>query len=110
LPTFEHGVASGDPLGDRVVLWTRVSGVDGDADVSWSISRDEDLSDPVSSGTTTTGPDRDHTVKVDATGLEPGNSYFYGFEFDGEDSPTGRTSTLPDDPQHLTFAVTSCAK
>jgi alkaline phosphatase D len=52
----------------------------------------------------------DCTIKVDVTGLEPGTSYFYFFEADGETSPVGRTRTLPEDPDQLRFAIYSCAK
>ena len=108
---FRHGVASGDPLSDAVILWTRVSGQEGDrVKVRWRIGRDPDLDDLVARGRVTTGPERDYTVKVDATGLEPGTTYYYGFEVAGETSPTGRTRTLPAGAlETASFAVVSCS-
>src|SRR5918998_5564974 len=62
---FRHGVASGDPLPGGILLWTRVSGADGPVAVDWQIAADAGFAAIVQSGTFTTGPDRDHTVKVD---------------------------------------------
>jgi alkaline phosphatase D len=111
---FRHGVASGDPLADRVVLWTRVTppgGGTGDAvDVAWRIARDPALRDAVSEGSTTTNGERDFTVKVDAAGLEPGSAYHYGFRAFGQDSPVGSTRTAAVGPTaRLRLAVASCA-
>ena len=97
---FRHGVASGDPLADRVILWTRVTPPDGGAstpavDVRWRIAGDPALAQPVAQGTVRTTGERDFTVKVDAGGLQPGRPYYYAFETGGERSPVGRTRTLP---------------
>lgn len=95
---FAHGVASGDPLTDRVILWTRVTppeGVTRVENIEWRIADDATLTRVVARGTATTTADRDYTVKVDATGLEPRRTYFYGFDALGEQSPVGRTRTLP---------------
>lgn len=96
-PVFRHGVASGDPLGDRVILWTRVTPAPGTqaAAVSWRLARDPRLSQVVARGEAQTGAARDFTVKVDVTGLEPGTTYYYRFESGKEPSATGRTKTLP---------------
>src|SRR5918993_2802122 len=72
--TFLHGVASGDPLPDRVILWTRVTppptrSAIGPIQVRWQLATDERLASVVASGTTAASPDRDFTVKVDAGGL-----------------------------------------
>jgi alkaline phosphatase D len=111
---FLHGVASGDPLADRVVLWTRVTPPPGrEAEpvrVAWCIARDPALSRPVAEGVLATGPARDHTVKVDAVGLEPGGIWYYGFEAGGSSSPIGRTRTLPLGAlPRLRLAVVSCS-
>ena len=97
---FQHGVASGDPLVDRVMLWTRVTTPEtrsavGPVEVQWQVAHDERLTRVVASGTATARSERDFTVKVDAGGLEPGRAYFYAFEAGGERSPVGRTKTLP---------------
>lgn len=111
-PAFGHGVASGDPLDDRVVLWTRVSGADPDgADVEWVVGVDPALRDVVASGRVRAEADKDFTVKVDVTGLEPASTYWYGFRSGDARSPTGRTRTLPSRPAgHVRFAMVSCAK
>ena len=96
---FRHGVASGDPLTDRVILWTRVTPPDEAAaaaiDVRWRIGTDERLSQVVAQGTARTGAERDFTVKIDAGGLRAGRPYHYVFEAGGDRSPVGRTRTLP---------------
>jgi alkaline phosphatase D len=107
---FGHGVASGDPTTDAVVLWTRVSGVDGPTPVDWAVARDEAFSDVVASGQTSAEAEHDYCVHVDVGGLEPDTHYFYGFRTGGTDSPVGRTRTLPAETAHVTFAMTSCAK
>ncbi|HEX2772757.1 MAG TPA: alkaline phosphatase D family protein, partial [Micromonosporaceae bacterium] len=122
---FAHGVASGDPLPHAVVLWTRVtptpasrpgSGAGPRVTVRWQVARDAGFRDVVRSGRFVTGPARDHTVKVDATGLRPATTYHYRFLLDTDDGPAtsrvGRTRTAPAPdatPDHLRFGVVSCA-
>ncbi len=108
---FAHGVASGDPLPDAVMLWTRVKG-DGDAavEVKWEVAEDASFQKITASGTFTTNPERDFTVKVDANGLAPGRTYFYRFNALGASSPVGRTRTAPQGAtDRLRFAVVSCS-
>jgi alkaline phosphatase D len=109
---FQHGVASGDPLADRVILWTRIT-VPARGDAVWvdfEIARDPAMTDVLYQGQVRTGPERDHTVKIDAVGLQPGSTYYYRFRCKGLDSPIGRTRTLPAGAvDHLRFAVTSCS-
>ncbi len=109
--TFDHGVASGDPLSDRVILWTRVSGTDAESvDIDWAVAADESMREPIASGTVTTGPDRDYTVKVDATGLPAGERLYYRFTANGTDSLVGRTKTLATGRlEGAAFAVVSCS-
>ncbi len=107
---FAYGVASGDPLTDRVMIWTQVGSEDESVPVSWKVARDPGLSDVVVSGGTVAVAESDHTVHVDVTGLEPGVTYHYGFSAGGEDSPVGRTWTLRSDTDRLRFATCSCAK
>lgn len=109
---FLHGVASGDPLTDRVILWTRVTPPQnwtGAIGVDWEVSTDTNFSVIVASGTTSTDASRDYTVKVDATGLQPNTWYYYRFRALGSYSIVGRTRTLPTNPARLRFAVVSCA-
>ena len=71
---FRHGVASGDPLTDRVILWTRVTPPAGHSDrpleVRWHIASDEKMSNVVGRGTAQAAAERDYTVKVDAAPLK----------------------------------------
>jgi alkaline phosphatase D len=111
-PVFRHGVASGDPLSDRVILWTRVSPASA-ADtetVKWVVARDPGLTQIVKLGEFQTTVARDYTVKIDVTGLEPGTAYYYRFESLGERSAIGRTRTLPvSDVSRIRLGVVSCS-
>lgn len=123
---FIHGVASGDPLPTSVILWTRVtpdrdalpgSGLGVDTQVTWEIATDEAFGHVVGHGTVTTSAATDHTVHIDAGGLQPATSYFYRFTvaagpYAGSVSPVGRTKTAPavtDNLAKLNFAIASCA-
>ncbi|GGM84448.1 phosphodiesterase/alkaline phosphatase D [Lentzea pudingi] len=106
VPLFEHGVASGDPLPDGVLLWTRVV---TSSPVEWEAPRDESFARIARRGRTTTGAHRDHTVKVEVHGLRPGTRYWYRFRVDGVLSPVGRTKTAPTDCSRVQFGVVSCA-
>ena len=108
---FRHGVASGDPLADRVMLWTRVTSAQRDAtDVSWSVATDPGMSRIVARGQGRTGAERDFTVKVDVTGLSPSTTYYYRFECEGSQSRVGRTRTVPrGNTSRLRMGVVSCS-
>lgn len=108
---FTHGVASGDPLTERVILWTRATPASGGSlSVSWEVASDDAFSNVISHGETTTDAARDYTVKVDATGLKAGAAYFYRFKAGGAVSPTGKTRTLPQgEVSEVKLAVFSCA-
>lgn len=119
---FTLGVASGDPLPDGVVLWTRLApdplagdGLGGMPDTSveveWQVAEDEQFSTVVASGTTETGPDAAHSVHVEVEGLRAGAHYFYRFRTGSEISPVGRTKTAPEADAALdrfVFAFASC--
>lgn len=133
---FVHGVASGDPLQDRVMLWTRITPdaamlealaklereahTDARArqqlaeaknvPVQWEVARDRHFRQVVARGTVQASPERDHTVKVDAGGLRAGTTYWYRFQCLGIVSPVGRTRTLPrGGVEQVKFAVFSCS-
>lgn len=109
---FRHGVASGDPLRDRVVLWTRVTpGGPGDVvDVGWVLARDARMSRVFASGSVRTSAARDYTVKLDAVALEPGTTYYYRFSARGARSVVGRTRTLPARPtRRVRLGVVTCS-
>lgn len=109
--TFAHGVASGDPLADRVILWTRVTTGEPRVTLRWVVASDPALAQVVAEGEAEAIADADWTVKVDATGLAPGTTYFYAFAVGTKGrSVTGRTRTLPKgDLAQLRLAFTSCA-
>jgi len=112
LKPFYHGVASGDPLSDAVVIWTRVT-PDSTApiNVQWRISTDTLMSDTIAIGTFTTDSSRDYTVKVDVQGLNSNTTYYYMFTANNKNSLIGRTKTAPAAAQanHLKFGVVSCS-
>ena len=96
-PAFTHGVASGDPKQARVTLWTRYLPADGGAArLRVEVAHDPAFRRMVGRHRGVASPGNDHTVKVVATGLEPGRWYHYRFVGpDGSMSPVGRTRTLP---------------
>jgi len=109
---FEHGVASGDPLADRVILWTHVRRARSDRPVllRWEVSLDARFRRVVSAGWVKAGPDTGFTAKVDATGLRPGQRYFYRFRTLLAVSPVGITRTLPaEGVEKVKLAVFSCS-
>ncbi|MGW3725994.1 alkaline phosphatase D family protein [Streptomyces sp. NPDC000851] len=120
-PAFLHGVASGDPLPDGILLWTRVtptaeaipgSGLGPDVRVSWIVARDKSFTNVVAKGSTTATAATDHTVKADIRGLAPATDYWFRFSAGGTDSPAGRARTAPANDAavaNLRFGVVSCA-
>ncbi|MEQ8144349.1 alkaline phosphatase D family protein [Streptomyces sp. OP7] len=120
-PAFLHGVASGDPLPDGVLLWTRVtptpeatpgSGAGPDTEVSWTVARDSGFTDVVARGSTLATAASDHTVKADIRGLRPATDYWFRFSAGGTDSPAARTRTAPAADTAvagLRLGVVSCA-
>ncbi len=109
---FTHGVASGEPDSDSMLLWTRfVSAGGAPSKVRAEISLTRDFAKIASGGQMVTGPWRDHTVKITVNGLTPGTTYYYRFIGpDGTISPVGRTRTLPlGKVSRFNIAVFSCA-
>lgn len=109
--SFEHGVASGDPLQDRVILWTRLTPNDASArlQVTWQIALDQQFKQIIKTDKVITTASDDFTVKVDATGLKADQSYFYRFIFGDKISPVGQTKTLAVNTSKVSFAVCSCS-
>jgi len=108
---FNHGVASGDPLTDRVIIWTRVTPeTDGQIWVSWEVATDDTFTNKVVTGSGNTSADVDYTVKVDVAGLQPNTVYYYRFLTVNKTSTAGRTRTLPEGAiDAAAFAVVSCS-
>lgn len=115
LKPFYHGVASGDPLSDRVILWTRVTpdstvSSSDSIQVNWRVATDTAMSTIVASGSGYTNEGKDWTFKVDASGLSPDGCYYYDFYALNRYSIAGRTFTTPvGDVDSLRFAVVSCS-
>lgn len=119
---FTLGVASGDPLPDGVVLWTRLApnpaaadGMGGMIDkniiVEWEIAEDDQFQKVVRHGKEVAMPELAHSVHAEVHGLKPGREYYYRFKSGNEISPVGRTKTAPmihTHLDHLNFAFASC--
>ncbi len=109
LEPFYHGVASGDPTADGIILWTRVSVTEiQSVEVEWEIAPDTAFSSIIQSGVLSTDTAQDYTVKVPLSGLASGHTYYYRFKALGNYSITGRTRTADQNPEQLRFAVVSC--
>ncbi|MEV5312178.1 alkaline phosphatase D family protein [Streptomyces sp. NPDC052610] len=120
-PAFLHGVASGDPLPDGILLWTRVtptpeavpgSGLGPDVEVRWTVALDKAFTNVVAKGSVTATAASDHTVKADVRGLAPATDYWFRFSAGATDSPAARTRTAPAASAavaNLRFGVVSCA-
>jgi alkaline phosphatase D len=116
---FTLGVASGDPMPDSVVLWTRLAPnpLEGDGGmpqrpfpVQWQLALDEGMTRVIRSGSGFARPEFGHSVHVEVPGLEPGRWYWYRFRTQGHVSPVGRTRTAPVGlaASNLRFAFVSC--
>lgn len=106
---FQHGVASGDPLPNAVVLWTRISHVATETLVTLHVALDSSMKNSVLKEQLTTSESRDYTVKVDVQNLSSDTTYFYQFEVNGYRSRIGTTKTAPVTTDHARFAVVSCS-
>jgi alkaline phosphatase D len=116
---FSLGVASGSPLPDSVVLWTRVLPDPLDAGSSprlavplrWEVAQDEGFRRITARGSAVATPELAHSVRVNVTGLQPAHWYWYRFMLGDAVSPVGRTRTAPAAgslPDMLKLAVASC--
>ncbi len=107
---FNFGVASGDPLANKVILWTHAKFPGSDIDVSlrYQVASDAAFTQVVSEGTVVASSSTGFTAKADASGLQAGTAYFYRFSQGGTHSPVGRTRTLPQTADSLKLAVMSC--
>jgi alkaline phosphatase D len=117
---FTLGIASGDPLPDAVVIWTRLAPRPYEplggapyrtVQVDWQVAADEHFRQVVRAGQAQARPEYSHSVHVDVRGLRPGRHYWYRFRVGRYLSPIGRTRTAPAPGQRvgqLSFAATSC--
>jgi alkaline phosphatase D len=111
LAPFYHGVASGDPLKDAVIIWTRLTPeYHGTYEIDWEMAKDSTFRDVVQQGKTNTDSSRDYTVKIDVRDLQSDTRYYYRFKSEGEISSVGKTKTLPDGkPKNVNLAFASCS-
>jgi len=107
---FSHGVASGEPAAERVLLWTRFVGAQ-DTALEFEVSETLDFSRVAAGGSVTARAENDWCCKAWAEGLEPGRWYYYRFTApDGSHSDVGRTKTLPvGATDKFRMAVFSCS-
>ncbi len=116
---FALGVASGDPVSDGFVIWTRttLNGVVVDeardaVDVIWEVASDARMHNIVQAGVAQALPGLGHAVHVEIRGLPSGRPYWYRFRLPrGDASPTGRAWTAPELGSTLdrfSFAFASC--
>lgn len=116
---FTLGVASGEPMPDGVVLWTRLApdiaaggGMPpANVDVQWAVAEDEGMRRIVRHGSATASPDFAHSVHVEVRGLRPAQWYWYRFSSGGAESRVGRTRTAPESTaalDRMRFAFVSC--
>ena len=110
LAPFFHGVASGDPLHNSLIIWTRLTTDSITAQVSWRIATDTGMLQIIDSGLYSTNASKDFSVKVDVQNLQANHYYYYEFEYQGKRSLRGRRRTLPiGDVDSIRFASVSCA-
>ncbi|MEY4927377.1 MAG: hypothetical protein RI894_1813 [Bacteroidota bacterium] len=110
LAPFYHGVASGDPLSNAVIIWTRITTPDSSATVQWRMATDTGMTNIIQQGTAQTDATHDYCVKIDVIGLSPNTTYYYEFDYQQSASIRGRTKTLPvGDIDSLRFAIVSCS-
>jgi len=114
---FTLGVASGDPTPESVILWTRLAPepltgggpLPEQVEVDYVVAEDPRLRRVVKRGTAAATAPMGHSLHVDATGLEPGRTYWYRFAALGAVSRIGRTRTAPVvGVDRLRFAYVSC--
>lgn len=111
---FYWSVASGDPLQDRVIIWTKVFVKDSNSApvlLKWQMASDSSFTVLINNGQAICNAKHDFTTKVDVTGLLPSHRYYYRFiTADGKISQLGKAETLPaDTAKHFKLALVSCS-
>ncbi|MBB5712875.1 alkaline phosphatase D family protein [Sphingomonas xinjiangensis] len=119
---FSLGVASGEPLADGFVIWTRIApeplaedgsgGARMSAPVRWEVAEDERFARVVARGEAVAQPAMAGAVHVDVRGLRADRLYWYRFIAAGVNSATGRAWTAPApavDPAALHFTAATCS-
>lgn len=114
LAPFYHGVASGDPMSDRVILWTRITPPTGSnpdsIGVCWQVATDTTFQNIVREDNAYAQAAHDYTLHIDADGLQAATYYYYRFSAYDKYSLTGRTKTTPiGATNNVRLAIVSCA-
>ena len=93
---FKHGVASGDPLSNALIIWTRATTSQSNFEVTaaWELASDSQFKNIIRSGREQTDKSRDFTIKIDVQELAPNTEYFYRFMGLNTQSPIGRAILL----------------
>lgn len=116
---FPLGVASGDPVSDGFVLWTRLApmpmaedgGLSAPVNVTWQVAEDENFARVIKAGQSVANKQWAHSVHVEVQGLQPLRQYYYRFIANGQNSPVGRAKTAPmfgAPVDSLRFGIASC--
>ena len=107
---FKHGIASGDPLSDKIIIWTRVTTEAESVEVHYEVATDEAFTNVIHNGVVNTDVSTDYTVKIDIQNLEAGTYYYYRFSSNQTTSSIGKMKTLPvGSVESVKMAVFSCA-
>lgn len=108
---FLHGIASGDPRQDSVVIWSRLTlSPLLEADVTWEVATKRDFKKIIATGMIKALAKNDYTLKVVVSGLKAGKTYFYRFNYQDKKTDIGRTRTLPKKKcDSLGIALVSCS-
>ncbi|MEE9373189.1 MAG: alkaline phosphatase D family protein [Saprospiraceae bacterium] len=107
--SFDHGVASGDPTSNAIILWTRIT-TDGSAEGKWEISKDQKFNSIEQNGHFFTDNNADYTVKIDVKNLDINTAYYYRFKSYGVISPVGKTKTLDNSGVgEVSLGIVSCS-
>lgn len=111
LAPFYHGVASGDPTQNSIIIWTRITlpKTIEQVSVKWEIATGSAFKEIIKFGETMTDEKSDFTVKADITELEENTIYFYRFSYNQIYSIVGQTQTLPKNPDSYNIAFASCS-
>lgn len=111
LAPFYHGVASGDPTAESVIIWTKVTldKKEKKALILWEVAEDASFESIVAHGKKTVTAASDFSLKIDVSGLDPGRDYFYRFHYKDKVSLVGETRTLPKDASEISIAFAACS-
>ena len=110
---FNHGVASGDPLSDRVILWTRVTPQQaGPVRVILEVSKNKSFSSIVFSQKLQTSSLSDYTIKYDFLAkkyCDSDKGFFYRFRAGNAISEIGKSKTFSENTISAKIGIFSCS-